>query len=327
MGELVSRHPDNIEPSINIPLDHNPAAVYVARLSTDNSRYGMRWVLNLAASILSGGQHDFLSLNWTNLKYQHLAALKSKLASTNPTTNREKPYAYSTINMIISGVKGVMKEAWKMELISDAVYLRIKAEEGLRGESLPAGRALTDGEVRALFQSCNRNGEVSGVRDTALLAVLLGAGLRRAELSDLDIDDWHNEDRLIVVRQGKGRRPREVPISTKVNQTIQKWIRLRGEEPGPLFTTIHVGDLIYMNRIRPAGIYSILERRYIEAGIEKVSPHDCRRTYITNLLSNGNDLASVAKLAGHKSVETTVLYDRRGLESLREAAESLELPC
>jgi site-specific recombinase XerD len=82
-----------------------------------------------------------------------------------------------------------------------------------------------------------------------------------------------------------------------------------------------------MNRIRPAGIYSILERRYIEAGIEKVSPHDCRRTYITNLLSNGNDLASVAKLAGHKSVETTVLYDRRGLESLREAAESLELPC
>jgi site-specific recombinase XerD len=104
-------------------------------------------------------------------------------------------------------------------------------------------------------------------------------------------------------------------------------VDLRGKDEGPLFTKIHIGNVIYIERLKPAGIYSILERRCLEAEIDKVSPHDCRRTYITNLLANGNDLASVAKLAGHKSVETTAIYDRRGLESLREAAESLELPC
>ncbi len=325
MDEL-ERQQQEIE-TISIPLDHSPAAVYIASLSTDDSRYGMVWVLNVAASILSSGRYDYLSLDWTKLKYQHIAALRSKLASTNPTPRRGKPYAFSTINMILSGVKGVCREAWRLELIPDAVYLRIKAVDGLKGESLPAGRALTDGEIKSLFQSCNGNGRVAGVRDTAIFAVLLGAGLRRSELSNLEINDWNRDDRLIVVHHGKGRRSREMPISTKVNQTIQKWVLLRGEEPGPLFTTIHVGDLVYMNRLRPEGIYSILERRALEADIQKVSPHDLQRTYITNLLAAGNDLASVAKLAGHKSVETTAIYDRRGLESLRQAAESIDLPC
>jgi len=326
MNEIVHVNKE-IQTMITIPLDHNPAAVYLSRLTTENSRYGMRWCLNLAASILSSGQSDCLSLDWTKMRYQHLAALKSKLISPNPTPTKEKPYSVGTANMILSGVKGVIREAWKMGLIEDPDFLRITAEPNLRGESLPAGRALTKNEIKSLFQVCKSNGGVGGIRDTAILAVMLGAGLRRTEVADLGLEDWLSEDCVLVVRRGKGRRPREVPISKQVNRAISIWVDLRGKDEGPLFTKIHVGDVIYMGGLRPAAIYSILERRCIEAMIEKVSPHDCRRTYITNLLANGNDLASVAKLAGHRSVETTAIYDRRGLESLREAAESLELPC
>ena len=326
MSEIVNADKE-IQTMITIPLDQNPAAVYLARLTTGNSRSGIRWVLNLAASILSNGQSDYLQLDWPKLRYPHIVALKAKLISPNPTPRREKPYSVGTTNLAICAVKGVMRESWKLGLISDSTHLRISAEKGLRGESLPAGRALTKNEIKSLFEVCRSNGGVGGIRDTAMLAVMLGAGLRRTEVADLDLEDWLSDDCVLVVRRGKGRRPREVPISKQVNRAISIWVDLRGKDEGPLFTQIHVGDLIYTDRLKPAAVYAILERRCIEAGIEKVSPHDCRRTYITNLLSNGNDLASVAKLAGHKSVETTVLYDRRGLESLREAAESLELPC
>lgn len=326
MSEIVNTDKE-IQTMITIPLDQNPAAVYLARLTTGNSRYGMRWVLNLAASILSSGQSDCLNLDWTKMRYQHLAALKVTLISPHPTPRREKPYSVGTANLTLSGVKGIIREAWKMGLVSDPDFLRITAEPNLRGESLPAGRALTKNEVKSLFDVCKSNGGVGGIRDTAMLAVMLGAGLRRTEVSDLDLEDWLSADCVLVIRRGKGMRPREVPISNQVNRAISTWVDLRGKDEGPLFTQIHVGGLIYSERLKPAAVYTILERRWMEAKIDKVSPHDCRRTYITNLLSNGNDLASVAKLAGHKSVETTAIYDRRGLESLREAAESLELPC
>ncbi len=74
MNEIVHANQE-IQTMITIPLDHNPAAVYLARLTTENSRYGMRWCLNLAASSLSSGQSDCLNLDWTKMRYQHLAAL------------------------------------------------------------------------------------------------------------------------------------------------------------------------------------------------------------------------------------------------------------
>jgi integrase/recombinase XerC len=325
MNEIVKTQ-YAIEPTITIRLDQNPAAVYIARLGTKNSRYSMRWCLNIAASILSNGDYDCLELDWARLKYQHLAALKSKLIGPNPTSKRSKPYGFGTVNMIISGVKGVIREGWKMGLIEDPDYLRIMAETSIRGESLPAGRAVSHNEIKLLFDVCRANGPVNGSRDLAMLAVMIGAGLRRTEVAELDLDDWKSEDQLLVVRQGKGRRAREVPIGTKVNRAIKAWVVHRGQDAGPLFLAVHKGDATRNCRLRPEGVYFMLERRSRQAGVDKVSPHDLRRTYITNLLSNGNDLASVAKLAGHKSVETTAIYDRRGLESLREAVESLDLP-
>ncbi len=80
-------------------------------------------------------------------------------------------------------------------------------------------------------------------------------------------------------------------------------------------------------RLRPEPVYSTLQRRCEAAGVEPISPHDCRSTYITNLLRKGKDLATTAEPAGHKSVDTTARHDRRGINSLRAAAESQILPC
>ncbi len=62
------------------------------------------------------------------------------------------------------------------------------------------------------------------------------------------------------------------------------------------------------------------------AGIQKISPHDLRSTYITNLLDSGNDLAIVAKLAGHADVGTPALYDRRHMKAMRKAVVGVVVP-
>jgi integrase len=324
MGEITEARKQEI--IISMPIEQNPAAVYLARLGSEYSRYGMRWCLSIASTILTNGRYEFHEIDWSKLRYQHIAALRARLMQPSPTPKRKKPYAYRTANMILSGVRGVMKEAWKLGHIEDSDYLRIMAVEMVKGDSLPAGRAITGSEMEALFETCRENGGVAGIRDICMMAILFGAGLRRTEVTDLDYRDWHEEESVIIVRRGKGRKAREIPIGHQVNRAIADWIRLRGRDDGALFFSTPVGDRIIQRRLRPEAVYSMLQRRCEDAGVEPISSHDCRRTYITNLLQNGNDLATTAKLAGHKSVDTTARYDRRGMDSLRAAAESLVLP-
>lgn len=324
MAQIVTKQ--ELLVTTTLPLDQNPAAVFLSKLPSAYSRSSLRWCLDLAGEILVGERVDSLTLDWRNLRYQHLAALRAKLLQTNPRPGRVEPYSVSTINMVITAVKGTVREAWKLELISDSVYLRIMAEKGVKGDSPPAGRLISEDEKRALFKACERDPTICGVRDGAVFAVMFGAGLRRSEVVQLDLEDWHPEDRLLIVRRGKGRHFREVPCGQQVKQAIDDWLSLRGNGSGPMFLPIRWRDKIERRRLNSDTVYNIVYKRSHEAEIEKTSPHDLRRTYITDLLNNDIDLATVAKLAGHRQIQTTSLYDKRGMKVLREAAETVEVP-
>jgi integrase len=73
-------------------------------------------------------------------------------------------------------------------------------------------------------------------------------------------------------------------------------------------------------------IYNLLAKRAVRARVKDFSPHDLRRTFVSDLLDAGADIATVAKMAGHANIQTTARYDRRPEEAKQKAAELLRVP-
>ncbi len=157
------------------------------------------------------------------------------------------------------------------------------------------------------------------------MAVLYGAGLRRSEIVELDLDDYRSETHELLVR-GKGEKERMTYLPKGAAVALAVWVNARKAEPGPLFLQINKGGPILPRRMTTQAVYLTLLKRAPEARTSSFSPHDLRRTFVSDLLDAGADLATVQKLAGHSSSDTTRRYDRRGEETKRRAVELLHVP-
>jgi site-specific recombinase XerD len=175
--------------------------------------------------------------------------------------------------------------------------------------------------VTALLETCDRS--EMGARDAAIIALLYGAGLRRAELVGLDLADYDPGDRQIQVK-GKGNKARLVPVVNGAAAALADWLALRGDGAGPLFWGI--GNRQSGGRLTSQAIYNMLKRRAELAGIKTLSPHDMRRSFVGELLDRGADIATVQKIAGHANVTTTARYDRRGEAVKQKASALLHVP-
>lgn len=293
----------------------NPAQAYLLSLNSVRSRQTMTSFLNIVARILGAG--DLTACNWAALRRHHVLALTEML--------RDAGLAVATVNTYLSALRGVAMEAWMLKQMSVEDYQHIRAVRSVRGSALPRGRALAREEIRALFAVCEADRSSKGVRDAALLAVILGCGLRRSEAVALSYVDILPGDRALKVL-GKGNKERLAYVPAGTWERLALWTdQIRGEHPGPLFTRIRRHDFLTEERLTDQAVYHILQVRQREAGLEKCAPHDLRRTFATAMLDNGEDLITVKDAMGHASVTTTQKYDRRGEEKLRRARDNLNL--
>ena len=296
--------------------DRHPAAVYIARLAP-GSRRTMRHALDTVARIISRGSDDAATLSWAALRYQHTTAIRTALLER---------YAPATANKTLAALRGVLRESWRLGLMSAEDYRRASDLQAVRGSTLPRGRALSAGELRALFEACAHDVTPAGRRDAALLALLYGGGLRRSEAVALDLADNAAATGELRIRQGKGRKDRLVYITNGGREALEAWLEVRGSEPGPLFHPIDKAGRIYPRRLTDQVVLRILRKRGRQAGISAFSPHDLRRTFIGDLLDAGADISTVQRLAGHASVQTTTRYDRRPEAAKQKAASLLHVP-
>lgn len=303
-------------PSSALPRDRNPAAVYLARLAV-GSRRTMREALETLAKVATHGARGADNLPWHALRYQHTAAMRAQLLER---------YAPSTVNKMLAALRGALREAWRLGLMSAEDYRRAVDLPSVRGNVLPRGRALSSGELRALFRACAADTTAAGARDAALLALLYGAGLRRAEAVALELADYNRESGELAIRSGKGRKARTVYATNGGQEALEAWLEARGQEAGALLCPVGKDGRVDVRRLTSQALYLACQKRAREAGVKAFSPHDMRRSFITALLDSGADVVTVQRLAGHASLSTTGLYDRRGEAAKRKAAELLHVP-
>jgi site-specific recombinase XerD len=299
-----------------LPLDQNPAAVYLARLKK-NSRRPQKSGLDAVAKILSGGTADCFELDWSKVRYQHTALVRSQLMDG---------YAPATANRMLSAIRGTLEQAWLLGQMTADEYHRAAHLKPVVGETIPAGRSLSHTEISVLLQDCASDSRPIGVRDAALIAILYSGGLRRAEAAKLELVDYDVENNKLKVH-GKRSKERTVYLADGAIAALRDWLKVRGNESGPLFVTINKGNNLVPDKcLTPQGIYHLLKSRAKRAGVKSFTPHDFRRTFVGDLLDAGVDIAIVARMAGHASVNTTARYDRRPERAKQEAAKMLEVP-
>lgn len=290
------------------------AGVYLASLA-QGSRRTMRGALDTIAKLFAPAL-DALTFPWSALRAEHTAAIRSALVER---------FAPSTANKMLAALRGVLRAAWRLGRMTSEAFARAVDVKGATGSRLPAGRALSAGEIRTLFLACSKDATTGARLDAALLALMFGAGLRRAEVVALEVDNWNTEAGELRVR-GKGNRERLVPIFNGTADALAAWLDVRGAGAGPMFCPVHRSGRIVVRRMSAQAIYTRLARRAEAAGVASFSPHDLRRSFVSDLLDAGADIAAVQRLAGHASIATTTRYDRRGEAAKRKAASLLHVP-
>jgi integrase len=271
---------------------------------------------------------DPATFPWHHLRAAQVARIRQRLMQPyGPTNKRAAP---ATVNLTLAVLRGIAREARNANAMTSEEYRRICEVKADKGERLPRGRAVPTGELTALVKACARDTSPAGVRDAAMLAALYTGGLRRAELAALALDDYTAAPPALRVLHGKNDKQREVPIPASAAAALDRWLELRGGEPAALFVPIDqagriadVGDGAGMSA---HAIYKMLTKRAKQAGVPPLTPHDMRRTFVGDLLTAGNDISAVQRMAGHTSVTTTQRYDRRGEEVMRRAADTLHFP-
>jgi site-specific recombinase XerD len=298
----------------------SPGDAYVDCLQSEESRRTMRKALNRLVALATGrdcARDAYRTFPWHLLRYEHTGFLRSLVI--------DQGRSAATANQLLAALRGVLREAWRLGMIPGDDYAKAVDLKGVKGTTLPRGRCLTAGEVRALFLACAADDGPAGRRDAALLAVQYGLGLRRSEAVSLDLADYSAATGELRVK-GKGNKTRCCYVTNGSAAALAGWIDVRGTDPGPLFCAVNKGRNLVPGRLTAQTVYSALVKRAGEANLTNLSPHDLRRSFVSELLDNGADVSLVQRLAGHASVNTTLRYDRRPEEAKRKAAQLLMVP-
>jgi integrase/recombinase XerD len=169
----------------------------------------------------------------------------------------------------------------------------------------PLPRILDAPEVEMLFKDAEEraaSGEPLSVRNVALLELLYGSGLRASELVSLPRGALRPGQAFLIL-SGKGSKERLVPISSRAEEAVARWLQ-HVPKPSPW---LFPGGKKHLSRVR---LFQLVRQMAADAGIapERISPHVLRHAFATHLLAGGADLRVLQALLGHADIATTQIY-------------------
>jgi len=214
----------------------------------------------------------------------------------------------ASINRKLATLKSFLKWATDSGLVADGIAHKVPRFER---EARPGPRWLDRREQNALLRALEHGGSD---RDLSIVKLMLNTGLRVHELCGLLWSDVTMTERkgVLVVRSGKGRKRREVPLNLDARNALEAaGFRLYAGQRVPVF---------YGQRgpLTPRGVQSMMER-YASGINAEITPHALRHTFCKNLVNAGVGLEKVAALAGHENMQTTRRYCEPSMKDLEGA--------
>jgi integrase len=305
------------------PADLPPAAEALIELVTNRlhspvSRRGYRSALRqfLAWHLLEGGG----PLSRAVVQRYRVVLEKRKLAP-------------STINQHLSAIRALCDESAESGLLDQPTAAAIGRVKGVPVRGVRSGNWLTRDQAEKLLQAPSPK-TLMGLRDRAILGLLIGCGLRRDELANLTFEHLQQrEGRWVIVDiVGKGRRVRTVPVPGWAKQLVDRWAFEADLSSGPMFRRFRKGGwLVYetaadgevrAKRMSADAIADVVATYARPLGWS-LAPHDLRRTFAKLARSGQAPIEQIQLALGHQSIQTTQRYLGSDLDLVDAACDRL----
>lgn len=221
---------------------------------------------------------------------------------------RDQGISASSINQRLTAIRKLALEAADNGLIDHSTAEAIGRVDGIRSEGKRLGNWLSKAQAQSLLDAPD-TATVKGLRDRAILAVLLGCGLRREECAGLTFEHiQQREGRWVLVDLvGKRNKMRSVPMPSWAKASIDAWAKVLGMSAGYIFRPIRRGGHIQAGYMTSQAIFDVVCEYAQQVGVI-VKPHDLRRSF-AKLAHKGNAPIEQIQLSlGHASVQTTERY-------------------
>jgi len=165
--------------------------------------------------------------------------------------------------------------------------------------------------IQSLLKQCSRN-TFYGTRDYAIILFLFDTGARASELCSVNFEDYNQISGEVLIRQGKGRKPRRVYLGKKARRAMRAYFKVRPENKAMFITQ-------YGERLSYWGLNQVIGRLAKRGGIDKPELHAFRRAFALNMLRAGVDIHSLAALMGHADLQVLSRYLKQSGDDLKKA--------
>lgn len=246
----------------------------------------------------------------------------------------QKGYAPNTINLRLAAVRRVAYEACDSGLLSPELGAGIRRVKGVRRLGVRVGNWLTPAQGKLLLERSDI-ATLRGKRNHAILAMLIGCGLRRGELLSLAMDSIQvrEEHWVIADLKGKAGHIRTVPVPQWVKAAVDVWSNAAGITKGTVFRSINKSGSVWGEGMTPKVLWEVVKEAASRAGIEKLAPHDLRRyargcatlpaanwtrlnsCSATSLSRRPNDISGASKTCALRSTTDLALSPTRRTDS------------
>jgi site-specific recombinase XerD len=213
--------------------------------------------------------------------------------------------APGTVNLRLGAVRRLAYEASDCGLLSSDLAAGIRRVKGVKKLGVRLGNWLTPEQSNRLWHAPDTE-RLKGKRDRALLA----CGLRRHEAVDLDLGhiQQREEHWAIIDLKGKAGHTRTIPMPGWVKEVLENWVQAAHLTTGKLFRRVNKNGSAWGEGLTEKAVWHVVREYATKAGIEKLAPHDLRRTCARLCHAAGGELEQIQFLLGHVSIQTTERY-------------------